>query len=124
MALPIEETIMKEIGFGTNYSWFNGSGSCQYIRQQAASRLSSAIQEEHDKDPQAIAAPNQGMIRLLTDVASRGDLSRYSLARTWQAASYIIAEHIHTAGASEVERNEAFKKLEVYIRREYFKADR
>ena len=122
MTMPLETEIMGKIGFGEHFSWYNGSGSCKAIRQRAASKLEAAIQEEHNTDPTAIAPPDPRLIALLKKVAEEGDVSRYQLTRTWQAASNIIAAHIHQAQVDEEARQEAYSHLAQYIRRRYLPA--
>ena len=41
MAVELEQTVMREIGLGANYRWFNGSGSCEYIRREAVDKLAN-----------------------------------------------------------------------------------
>jgi len=41
MSLPLEDTIMEVIGLGMEYNWYNGSGSCGYIRREAVRLLRS-----------------------------------------------------------------------------------
>lgn len=119
MALPLESTIMAEIGLGQNYSWFNGSGSCGYIRKKAVKRLSDVTKKHHYAAPKEIALPDEDMLNLLTEVANRGDKSEYSLTNTWVAASYIIAHHIHQANAAPEDRQKEFQSLAQYIRTNY-----
>ncbi len=116
--MPLEETVMREIGLGNHYNWYNGSGSCRYIRQKAADTLSDVIQKHHDNG-EAIAPPDTALIQVLKRVASVGDDSDYSLTKTWQAASYIIAEHIHMANSDEVQRRESYERLKDYIEQNY-----
>jgi hypothetical protein len=118
MALELEYVIMAEIGFGQNYSWYNGSGSCQFMRRDAANRIAPAIQKHHDAG-EPIAQPDEGLVAILKRVAAIGDDSPYSLTKTWQAASYIIAEHIHQSGATEKDKAEAYGMLKQYIERTF-----
>lgn len=39
MATELEQAIMEKIELGNHYSWFNGSGSCTHIRQDAVRKL-------------------------------------------------------------------------------------
>jgi hypothetical protein len=94
MALPLEQEIMEEIGLGQHYGWFNGSGSCEYIREQAAASVGDAIQRRHIAGEE-IMAPDGSLVALGREVAKWGDEDRYVLTKTWQALSYIIAHNIH-----------------------------
>ncbi len=123
MALPLEETIMREIGLGQNYRWYNGSGSCQYIRQEAARRLSDAIKKHH-KAGAEIVQPISSLVRLVKDVAARGDEDQYVLTKTWQAASYVIAHHIHQFHVEEKSRAKETRRLAAYLRKTYLKRAR
>jgi hypothetical protein len=98
MALELEDTIMTEIGLGNHYNWFNGSGSCRYLRIESASRLESTIKKHADAGDK-IAQPDNKLINLAIAVAGSLRLDRdYELTRTWEVCSYIIAAHIHEAG--------------------------
>ena len=121
MTMPLEETIMSEIGLGANYQWFNGSGSCRYLRQKAAEKLADAIQKHLDAGEE-IAPPDTELVALVKRVAQVGDQSEYELTKTWQAASYVIAEHIHQARGSEENRREAYERLKQYIEQNYISA--
>lgn len=94
MALELEQTIMTEIGLHSNYRWFNGSGSCAHIRRQAAERLREAIQRHHDA-AEEIVPPDERLIEEVKRIARSVDESEYSLTKTWEACSYIVAAHIH-----------------------------
>lgn len=92
MSLPLEDTIMSEIGLGNHYHWFNGSSSCRGIRIDAARRLSAAIQAAHDRgDP--IAPPSKSLCALVQRIATveAGDSK---LTDTWQACSEAIRAHM------------------------------
>ena len=118
MALELESTIMNEIGLGAHYNWYNGSGSCQYIRQEASNRVGSAIQKHYDAG-EPIAQPDEDLVAILKRVATIGDDSEYSLTKTWQVASYVIAEHIHQAKATEQDRTKAYRDMKEYIKRNF-----
>ena len=118
MALQLEETIMREIGLGNNYRWFNGSGSCEYIRHDAASKIAGAIKTHHDNGEE-IALPDASLIALVKQVSSHGDDSRYSLTNTWQAASYVIAHHIHIFGVDPSTARRQTGDLAGYIKKNY-----
>ena len=97
MPLPLESTIMAEIGLGANYRWYNGSGSCEYTRKKAARKVASAIQA-HVNAGDEIAAPNMRLIALVGRAACELDTNRYTLTKTWQVASDVIQAHIHGYG--------------------------
>lgn len=100
MALPLETTIMAEIGLHTHYNWFNGS-SCRHIRITAAERLPKEIQKHHDKGD-LIAAPIPSLMSLAKRAAERCD-DTYSLTRTWQIMADVIQAHCHTATDPETD---------------------
>ena len=116
MALELETQIMGEIGFGNHYTWYNGSRSCGSVRIAAARKLHTTIQIHHDRGEE-ISLPNGNLIDTLKQIAIPGDDS--DLTRTWEAASYVIAEHIYQAKVSEEDRNKAFKNLDKYLRKNY-----
>jgi hypothetical protein len=93
MALELETTIMREIGLPSHYTRANGSGSCEYIRKDAAERLSGAIQAHHDAK-EGIEAPDKDLVDLVKMVAAIGDTERYSLTKTWQACADAIRGHM------------------------------
>jgi hypothetical protein len=94
MALPLEEQIMREIGLGNHYNWYNGSGSCEYVRQKAIEQLTQAIQSYADAGEE-ILPPDRELIEFARQVAFHGEESQYSLTKTWEVVSYVIADHIH-----------------------------
>ena len=114
MALELESVIMKEIGLGQHFNWYNGSGSCRGIRQEAANKVTEVIQKYHDAG-ESIALPDRDLIETLKQVALFGDTGEYSLTKTWEVASYVIAEHIHQANASEQDRTKAYRTLRIYL---------
>jgi hypothetical protein len=118
MALELETEVMRDIGLGNHYSWFNGSGSCRWIRQEAARKLPDAIKERHEKG-ESIAEPDEELCATLTRIAQTSDTSEYSLTKTWEAVSYVIAVHIHQATATPEERKEAYKRTLNYLQEHY-----
>lgn len=104
MSLPTEDEIMREIGLGNHYSWFNGSGSCAGIRKAAVRKLPEVLRA-HD------LTPHLQLVRVLERVAEsegqNGQDYLYVLTKTWQACSTAIRAHMDgdPAGAvSYVER--------------------
>ena len=118
MALELETQIMEEIGLGNHYNWYNGSGSCRFIRIDAADKLFSTIQKHHDNGEE-IAPPKNNLINTVKHIAEIGDSDNYTLTKTYQAASYVIAEHIHQAKTSEEEKIKAFENLNEYLKDNY-----
>jgi len=116
--MELESKIMAEIGLGNHYSWFNGSGSCGYIREEAAAKLAEII-EKHHKAGDRIAPPDKVLVKLVKDVAERGDENDSTLTKTWVVASYIIAEHIHQAKSTDRDRQEAYDRVQAYIKKNY-----
>lgn len=115
MALELESKIMSEIGLGNHYNWYNGSGSCRYIRIEAANKLFGTIQKHHDNGEE-IASPENSLINIVKHIAEDGDSDDYILTKTWQAASYVIAEHIHRIQMSDEEGLEAYRNLSRYLK--------
>ena len=115
MALELESEIMEEIGLGNHYTWFNGSPSSRGIRIEAADKLYTTIQKHHD-DGEEIASPKSSLINTVKHIAESGDIGDYVLTKTWQSASYVIAEHIHQAKTSDEERDKAYRDLNRYLR--------
>lgn len=93
MAIELETTIMNEIGLGAHFNWFNGSGSCEHIRNEAAKRLTEVINRYAGKE---IAPANSELISIAKEVA-RTEGSRYTLTKTWEVCSYVIQAHIYMA---------------------------
>src|SRR3989344_6606488 len=118
MALELEEEIMREIGLGQHYSFYNGSGSCEPIRRTAVSRLKDIINKKRSEGKK-IAPPNLGLIKILEDINKFGEESQYSLTNTWHAISYVIAEHIHQAKSKAQEREEAYDRMSKYLKNRY-----
>lgn len=112
MALPLETTIMNEIGLGAHFSYYNGSGSCEHIRQQAAQKLASAIQKHHDAGEAIV--PSDPTLMGIMQRATRWDPDRYTLTAAWQVASNVIAAHIH-AHHDEGE----LQRMANYLRNDY-----
>lgn len=118
MAAQLEQEIMREIGLGMHYDWRNGSGSCEYIRKDAAKRLPDALQAYHNQGKE-VAAPNNDLCNLLYQVA-RNEEDRYTLTNTWCAASYIIQAHLYLYHAkSKQEQQKIIKDFSESIRNSY-----
>jgi hypothetical protein len=93
MALELEEKIMSKIGLGMNYRWFNGSGSCRYLANNAVELLPSALSEE------GLTLSNAWKSRC--EEALSKDLREggiYSLTSTWQACSNAIRDAMERGG--------------------------
>ena len=96
MALPLEETIMNEIGLGAHYSWFNGSGSCEYICRDAVNKLSATLQKHGmTLDPKWLALCREAN---LVDQVNSG---QYGLTNTWIVCSYAIEDAIYRQQGGE-----------------------
>lgn len=102
MALPLESEVMRDIGLGNHYNWFNGSGSCGGIARAAAEKIGEAIKRRH-RAGEEIAAPVPALIVLVTE-SLRKNGSDYSLTKTWQVASDVIQTHIHLAHANDAKQ--------------------
>jgi hypothetical protein len=121
MAMELESKIMAEIGLGNHYNWYNGSGSCGGIRRDAAEKLAEVI-EKHHKAGDRIAPPDKVLVKLVKEVAGAGDEDESTLTKTWVVASYIIAEHIHQAKSTDRDRQEAYDRVQAYIKKNYLPA--
>jgi hypothetical protein len=114
----LEDKIMAEIGLGQNYRWYNGSGSCEYIRKEAVAQLKQKL-ENYREEGYKIAPTSELLVGTLQRIANSFESSRYSLTNTWQALSYVIAEHLHTANLSPDEQERAFQSLNDYLVQNY-----
>lgn len=93
MSLAQEDEIMKAIGLGMPYQWFNGSG-CDHPRREAARKLPQALRD-------AGFEPDDRLMGLVKEVAdSEG---RYELTRTWQACSDVIRAHMERGNLDHAE---------------------
>lgn len=117
MSLPLEDTIMRDIGFGNHFYWYNGSSSCRWIRQEAARQLPDAIRTQHQKG-EKVVAPVNALIHLVQTVANweRGDAT---LTITWQIASDVIRAHMELCNVPEAERPEHIRKEIMYLQECY-----
>lgn len=114
MAMELESQIMAEIGLAQHFNWFNGSGSCAGIRRKAVELLPKVIRK-HIKAKEKIRVPTSRMMSLLRNVADMGDESMYSLTKTWQACSEVIAACIHAGHGDK----EIVAHIEQYIAENY-----
>lgn len=96
MSLPLEAEIMREIGLGENYRWYNGSRSCIRIRQAAVGKLHSVLLARWEAG-QPVAYPDRGQIAVARLAATTGDLEDYSLTLTWVACANVIRWHMDHA---------------------------
>lgn len=113
MAMELESKIMAEIGLGMHYNWYNGSGSCDYIRREAAEKLAKAI-EKHHKAGDRIAPPDKELVELVKEATGYEEDSSI-LTKTWVVASYVIAAHIHQAKGTKEERAKEYAHVKQYI---------
>jgi len=110
----LEDKIMAEIGLGQNYLWYNGSGSCEYIRKEAVASLRQKLEDYQEKGYK-IAPTSELLVSTLQRIANSYESSKYSLTNTWQALSYVIAEHLSVANMSPDEQERAFQSLNDYL---------
>ena len=92
MAVDLEQKVMRQIGLGQHYSWYNGSGSCQYIRDEAIQRLPDAAKEN------GLDVSNAWLAHLRT--ASQVDSvnsGKYGLTNVWISCSYAVQDAIYRA---------------------------
>jgi hypothetical protein len=118
MPLELEKEIMCEIGLGRHYQWHHGSGSCEYTRKQAVEKLPGVIQKYHDEGKE-IDLPNEGLIATLKLIAEKGDESRFTLRKTWEATSNVIRAHMKYFHELESSKPEKYKKIDDYLREQF-----
>jgi len=118
MALELESEIMNEIGFGMPHNWYNGSGSCAYIRRKATKVLGRVIEKYH-KEGKEIAMPNASLLETLADVAEYGDNDDFCLTKTWQAASDIIRAHMSAVLLPEANREKEYQQIKEHVQTRY-----
>ena len=95
MAVELEEKVMQEIGLGQNYRWYNGSGSCGYIRQNAVDKLQSVAQD-HDLSISPKWLERCKESTLVDNI----DGEQYSLTNVWITCSYAIRDAIYRQSGS------------------------
>ena len=89
MSIDIDEVLMAEVGFHSHYQWYNGSGSCEDIRNAAARKLPDVLRAHSD----IYLAPDAELMKLAERVAcNEGD--RFCLTKTWQVVADIIRLHL------------------------------
>lgn len=96
MAVKLEQAVMREIGLGNHYSWFNGSGTCKYIRQSAVDKLAN-VAREHGL---SISSDWLRHCKIANQVDQVDD-NQYSLTNTWVACSLAIQDAIYRKEAGE-----------------------
>lgn len=93
MAVELEQTVMREIGLGNHYNWFNGSGSCEYIRRDAVNKLPQAAQKH------SLTISPKWLAHCKTaNQVDQADGEQYTLTNTWIACSYAIQDAIYRQG--------------------------
>jgi pyrroloquinoline quinone (PQQ) biosynthesis protein C len=88
MAVELEQTIMREIGLGNHYNWFNGSGSCAGIAREAVDSLSRIAKQYN------LAISVEWMEHCRKAVRVDTCSSNYTLTNTWITCSYAIQDAI------------------------------
>ena len=96
MAVELESKVMKEIGLGQHYSWFNGSGSCRHIRNAAIGNLAQVASANGlTVTPEWLA-----YCRTASQVDNVGG-GEYRLTNVWIACSYAIQDAIYRSEGGE-----------------------
>jgi len=127
VALELETQIMREIGLGMHYNWYGGSGSCREIRLNAVEKLPNILKAYHAlglklKDRYShVDSPNKQLIDLLSRISLESDNDSYTLQNTWEAASYIIAAHIHNADSTNEQKAKAYENLRKQLEKIYLR---
>ena len=102
MSLPVEDQIMRDIGFAQHYNWFNGSYSCEGIRRAAVEQLPAALRKHG-------LTPSKQLMRTLERIAAEADEERFVLTKTWQACADAIRAHMeHTCTATDAYLRERY----------------
>lgn len=96
MAMPLESKVMEEIGLGQHYSWYNGSGSCQYTRDEAIRRLPEACTKNG-----LTVSPAWITHCRRASLADQVDARNYGLTNVWVACSYAISDAIYRSQGGE-----------------------
>ncbi|HLC59349.1 MAG TPA: hypothetical protein VJH34_02395 [archaeon] len=116
MAMELEARIMKQIGLGQHYNWYAG-GSCREVRLNAVERLPRILRINHDIGL-SVDIPYKPLIDILSRISVESD-SDYTLQNTWEAASYVIAAHIHNANYSNEQKTKAYEDLRKHLEKIY-----
>lgn len=87
---------MREIGLGNNYRWYNGSGSCGYIRQNAVAKLPEVL-SGHGLEISQDWLDHCRTANQVDQINSK----QFGLTNTWVACSYAIADAIHRKEGGE-----------------------
>lgn len=119
-SLPLEDLAMRAIGLGAHYNYFNGSGSCSYIRMDAVKKLPDVI-TQLAKEGNEIIEPYGKLIDTLSKIATTSESNSYSLTKTWQAASDTIRIHMDAFYKPENERPDFLEKAVEYLEKNYLK---
>lgn len=91
MAVELEEKVMRKIGLGQHYNWFNGSGSCGYIARNAVDNLLRVAQKNNLVITDVWLAHCRKALRV------DGSVGNFTLTNTWIACSYAIQDAIYRA---------------------------
>ena len=116
MSDSLEAQIMGNIGFCQNPYLLEGNPAD--IAKQAAFDLPMFIEFYHEKNPKQIDLPDEGLMKLIAEIAESDiDSGNNTLFRTYYAASSIIAAHIKRANATGKDKKDRYLALEVYLQR-------
>ena len=92
--LPIEEEIMREIGFEPllGYQFYEGSGTCATIRRKALEKLPDTLKKYH-KNSQ-IKRPDYELLDNLKELDLNYGGGDSEIKKTWEGALIVIRAHI------------------------------
>jgi hypothetical protein len=97
MAVDMEQEVMRDIGLSPHYHYFNGSGSCQWIRKEAIEKLPGALEARGLSLSIAWAA----LLRRADLADSYDGPGQYSLTNVWIACSYAIQDALYRQAGGE-----------------------
>lgn len=97
MATELEQEIMKEIGLDQEWSWYQGSRDCIWIRKRAIDALSGALEKRGMKlaDRWGETIREADAADTLRDHGVSGGNEGTSLVNVWKTISYAIQDAMY-----------------------------
>ena len=115
MTLPLEKTIIEEIGFYCDPFKLSLDDDPNKIAREAAEKLPGTISKYHELYGNQIDAPYEPLIGLLSQIAA-GKKGCYTLMSTYLAAADIIKAHIQAAYSPNMAGEFYLDRLEILQR--------